>query len=105
MATPYTQNAEFELGGIKFWSYSAQDAHGSQCHVYKVDGRQVPYERYWATIAHTVNKMDPTGQIKQALNHASCCLHPLPVYMARELAPSQNRTLPPNPAPEPAKQG
>lgn len=105
MATPYTRSSEFEIGGIKFWSYSARDAHGSEAHVYMVDGHKVPYERYWATIAHTVNKMDPHGQIKEALNHASCCLHPLPVYMARELAPFQNRTLPNNPATEPEKQG
>lgn len=104
MATPYTQNSEFEIGGVKFWSYSVQDTHGSVAHVYNVDGRQVPYERYWATIAHTVNKMDPNGQIKQALTHASHCLHPLPVYMARGLAPFQNQTLP-TPAAEPPKQG
>jgi hypothetical protein len=88
------QSSAFEINGVKFRSYSAQDKSG-EANIYYVNGYQVPYARFWATIAHTINKMDPNGHIKRALSNSAGCISPLSSYMERELGPSDNRTLPP----------
>ena len=51
MATPTTNTKEFTLQGFKFYYYFARDSHGSECHVYYIDGQQVTSKEYHNHIA------------------------------------------------------
>ena len=54
MATPNATYSSFSLGSKDFYTYSAQDSHGTRIHCWSVNGRQVTQEEYRTELNETM---------------------------------------------------
>jgi len=54
MATPNSADSSFSIGGKDFYTYSAQDAHGTCMHYWAVNGKRVTLEEYRTELNETM---------------------------------------------------
>jgi len=69
MSQPFSISKDFKLGEVSFFSYRAQDSHGSCANIYVVNGSVVTYDEYWRKIVSVFKELDALEAITQAIEN------------------------------------